>query len=105
MSLILASCTNIMSVVFPTVFSRVLRVFRLLFVLCDMIHRVGANNVLLCISGYVCVSNWVCFLWDVVVCFSRRGYFCSLPGILDDCCFHRASGVVCSMGVVSVAGS
>jgi drug/metabolite transporter superfamily protein YnfA len=104
MSVILASYTNIMSVVFPTVFSRVLRAFGLLFVLCDTIHRVAADDVLLYISSYVCVGNWVCFLWDVMVCFTQGGCFCSLPGILDNCCFHRASGVVCSMGVVSVAG-
>jgi hypothetical protein len=53
MSVILASCTNIMSVVFPSMFSRVLRVFILLFVLCDTMCRVATNDVLLCISGYI----------------------------------------------------
>jgi hypothetical protein len=93
-SVILASCTNMMSVVFPTVFSRVSRIFILLFVLCDMMHRVTTDDVLLCISSHVGVIG-VCLSWGY--------HLCSLPCFLDNHCFHRASRVLCHMGIVSIA--
>jgi hypothetical protein len=94
-SVILASCTNMMSVVFPTVFSRVSRIFILLFTLCDMVHRVAADDVLLCISSHVGIIG-VCLSWGCRLC--------SLPCFLDNRCFHRASRVIHHMGMVNVAG-
>jgi hypothetical protein len=94
-SVILASYTNIISVVFPALFSRVLRAFVLLFVLCDMMHRVTADDVLLCISGYVGV---------VGVCLSWGYHLYSLPCLLDNRCFHRGWRVIRRRGMVSMAG-
>jgi succinate-acetate transporter protein len=96
MSVILASCTNMMSVVFPAMFSRVSRAFILLFMLCDMMHRVAADDVLLCISGYVGVIG-VCLSWGC--------HLCSLLCFLDNCYFHRASRIIRCIGIVSMAGS
>jgi hypothetical protein len=95
MLVILASYTNMISVVFPAVFSRVLRTFIHLLVLCDTMPRVTADDVLLCISSHVGIVG-VCLSWGCRLCL--------LPCFLDNRCFHRASRVICHMGMVSVAG-
>jgi hypothetical protein len=83
------------SVVFPTVLSRVLRTFVLLFILYDMMHRVAIDDILLYISSHVgvigiCLS-WGCYLY-LLLCF------------LDNCYVYRVSRVICCMGMVSMAG-
>jgi hypothetical protein len=100
-SFTLTSCMSTMSVVGPAVFSSVVRVVALRFVLWDTIRRVAADDLYLFISGHGSVSDRVGFGRDVFQGDCLRS--CFLPGFSYCVDFNGASGVVC--GVLGVGMS
>jgi hypothetical protein len=90
-----------MLVVGPAVFSSIVRVVVLQFVLWDMIWRVTANELYLFISSHGSVSNKVGFSGDVF----KGDYLqsCFLPGFSYCIDFNGASGVVCGMLGIGVS--
>jgi hypothetical protein len=94
-SFTLTSCMSTMSVVGPAVFSSIVRVVVLRFVLWDMIWMVAADELYLFISSHGSVSDKVGFGRDVFEGDCLRS--CFLLGFSYCVDFNGASGVVCSM--------
>jgi hypothetical protein len=100
-SFTLTSCMSTMSVVGPAMFSSIVRVVVLRFVLWDMIWIVTADELYLFISSHGSVGDKVGFGRDVFEGDCLRS--CFLPGFSYCIDFNGASGVVCSMLSVSMS--
>jgi hypothetical protein len=102
-SFMLTSCMSTMSVVGPAVFSSVVRVGALRFVLWDTIRRVATDDLYLFISGHSSVSDRVGFGGDVFE--GDCLWSCFLPGFSYFMDFNGASGIVCSVLGVGMSHS